>query len=221
MDSRPGSNQEQLQKISGMGSIDSNLGPNLSAQNGDGGSLEGVEERFAVMRRLNPDIDFANAVRSERDDSKLSFQITCPNGKIRVLKCPYEFDWGKSVAPLNSWRRTRLRQYFGENPTRPDVCRFHELEKQHLLEVHKQHKRKYTKQKKAVNWRTLNWNDITDDFNQKFANKYLPGCPYERPRRSKSSLYSAFANFEELANLVGKPCRAPGSNKPQKQRIKN
>ena len=75
---------------------------------------------------------------------------------------------------------------FGKNPAIPDKCNFHELEEQYLLDVHRRHKRHFTAQHLAVDWKPLDRKQITQDFNERFANKKLSGRLYKQLARTLS-----------------------------------
>ena len=74
----------------------------------------------------NSDIDRAPAEHGVFDDSKLHIRIKDVDGRIMPFKYPGgDIDWDKrgDVAALNQWRRSKFRDYLGEERQRAGLAR--------------------------------------------------------------------------------------------------
>ena len=55
----------------------------------------------------------------------------------------------------------------------------------------------------AVDWRRMDWKQITTDFNTRFEGKILPGNLDGRPRRTKDSLRTERNRIKEIRDHTG------------------
>ena len=65
--------------------------------------------------------------------------------------------------------------------------------------------------KKIPNYHSMNWKDITAQFNRQFEGQILPGCPDKRPNRSKASITTQKYRIQAIADITGVPMKASTS----------
>ena len=112
------------------------------------------------MLRLNPNIDRAPAVKGQPDRSKLTIALVLPSGatETRIYSRSFEsLDRTKPLKLLNQWRLRIFRKYMGHSPMR---SRFHELEKQWLIDMYRSHKTDMESNGQMVNWSHTNWREL-------------------------------------------------------------
>ncbi len=182
-------------------------------------SKTNTTEYYAVMNRLNPDVDRTHALTSEPDESKLSISLVYPHGSVRTLRYKEAVDWTRPLTSLNNWRRTTFARHLGPPTIAPRTCKYHPLEKEYLVGVHRDYKKNWEPKDRKIDWSKMDWAKIHKDFNERFEGKLLPGCAYPRPVRSMVALSESYAYHRESADMTGRKFkgalgRPPRSKKP-------
>lgn len=80
---------------------------------------------------------------------------------------------------------------------------FHTYERDWLVELYRSYQRCFDQQGQAHDWRSLRWNDITDDFNFLFGGQILERGGQPRPYRSKPSVMTEHYRIPEICKTAG------------------
>ena len=86
---------------------------------------------------------------------------------------------------------------------RPARIKFSDVEKQWLIDVHKEFKRQRAAAGQILDWSKMGWNKITKDFNAKFEGQILPGNKNRQPQRTTNSLRTERNRIKAITDMTG------------------
>ncbi|MCJ1303462.1 hypothetical protein MMC08_006272 [Hypocenomyce scalaris] len=160
---------------------------------------------LAPMRRLNRDIDRRGPIKGVQNDAMLVIRIQNLNGKPDTVKRyldvhPGPIDWTRDGRTISRWRSQVFRRALGG--VREGRTKYHELEKEWLVDAHFEFERRCREADLEVNWRQMDWRQLAIEFNRRFQGQILRGDPTPRPARSALSLRNEKARIRAITDLT-------------------
>ena len=91
--------------------------------------------------------------------------------------------------------------------------KYHELEKQWLVDAHIDFERRCRESGTEVNWRKMDWKQLAIEINRRFQGQVLPGDPHPRPARTALSLRNERARIKVITDITGLKPKDQGPKK--------
>ena len=93
---------------------------------------------------------------------------------------------------------------------REERVKLHDEEREYLINVHREHALAEADDEDEVDLNSMDWEQITRDFNNRFQGCTLEGDSRVRPQRSENALRTARARIPEIVDLTGITARGEG-----------
>ena len=94
---------------------------------------------------------------------------------------------------------------------REERVKLHYEEREYLINVHRVHALAEADEEDEVDWNSMDWDQITRDFNNHFQGRTLEGDSRVRPQRTENALRTARARIPEIVEMTG--IKARGESK--------